>query len=549
MTDKKTVLLTGATGTMGSATLLELLRLSDPPRIRVLARPGKKNHKALDPLIAEGSVEVVWGDLTSRTDIRRAVDAADIILHIGGMVSPKADHNPRATWSVNVGSMRMIVEEICRRPDADKVTVVYIGSVAQYGPRLAPRLWGRAGDPMIAAIDDVYALSKIAAERILAESGLRRWVSLRQTAILAPELLFKGSDPISFHVPLQGVIEWVTAEQSGRLLAGLCVADLPDTFYRHFYNIGGGKSFRLTNYRFESQLMKAISCPPPEKVFETRWFAVRNFHGLWFADSDDLELLIPFRGDGNAEEYFHEMARRLPFYFRLAGIVPASLIKWGMKQVALKKPLGTLTWENGADPERTTAFFGSQEQRDRIPDWPSLDLSTPSTTTPSPSASSTIPSSASVSLSSSSFSSFVSSSASTVLRAMPEKNTPSILSHGYDESRPESSLGIDDMRMAAAFRGGKCLSESMTVGDLDTPLEWECAFGHRFHARPATVLLGGHWCPGCFPMPENASVATSPRWNYDEESRRNPFLAQAWLSTHSPEENNPHTGIPLPPLC
>ena len=533
MTDKKTVLLTGATGTMGSATLRELLTLPDPPRIRLLSRPGKKNRKALDPLVAKGSVEVVWGDLLNRDDIRHAVEGIDIILHIGGMVSPKADHNPRGTWSVNVGSMRMIVEEVCRRPDADRVTVVYVGSVAQYGPRLAPRQWGRAGDPMIAAIDDVYALSKIAAERILAESGLRRWVSFRQTAILAPELLFKGSDPISFHVPLRGVIEWVTAEQSGRLMAGLCAADLPDSFYRRFYNIGGGAPFRLTNYRFESELMKALSCPPPEKVFETRWFATRNFHGLWFSDSDDLERLIPFRGDGDATDYFREMARRLPFYFRLAGIVPASLIKWGMKQVALKRPLGTLTWENGADPERTVAFFGSQEARDRIPDWPSLDLSDPDPSTPSsaPPSSSTPP------------------SFSTVLRAMPEKTAPSLLFHGYDESKPESSLGIDDMRMAAAFRGGKCLSDSMTLGDLDSPLEWECAFGHRFRARPATVLFGGHWCPGCFPMPENASVATSPRWNYDEESRRNPFLAQAWLSTHTPEENNPHTGLPLPPLC
>ena len=39
---------------------------------------------------------------------------------------------------------------------------------------------------MIASVGDYYALSKIEAERILAESGLKRWVSLGQTGILCP---------------------------------------------------------------------------------------------------------------------------------------------------------------------------------------------------------------------------------------------------------------------------------------------------------------------------------------------------------------------------
>ena len=62
-----------------------------------------------------------------------------------------------------------------------------------------------------------------------------------------------------------------------------------------------------------------------------------------------------------------------------------------------------------------------------------------------------------------------------------------------------SELGIEDMRQAAEFRGGKCLSATMTKGDLATKLEWECAFGHRFSASPALILLGGHWCEECMP--------------------------------------------------
>ena len=103
-----------------------------------------------------------------------------------------------------------------------------------------------------------------------------------------------------------------------------------------------------------------------------------------------------------------------------------------------------------------------------------------------------------------------------------------MLDHGYDESKPKDELDIEDMRQAAAFRGGKCLSKQMVRGDLSTQLEWQCAFGHRFKASPLLVLLGGHWCPECFPMP----------WNYDEEARRNPFFAQVWKPLHSPDERN-----------
>ena len=69
-----------------------------------------------------------------------------------------------------------------------------------------------------------------------------------QTGILCPELLFKGSDPITFHVPLDGVLEWATAEDSGRLLANVCEEEVPDEFWNRFYNISSGPSFRLTNY-------------------------------------------------------------------------------------------------------------------------------------------------------------------------------------------------------------------------------------------------------------------------------------------------------------
>lgn len=498
----KTVLLTGPTGTMGMALLSELRRRGYPFRLRLLARPSKKNETKLAPYLASDRVEVVWGSLTDEATVTRAVEGTDIVLHVGGMVSPQADHNPRLTWEVNVGSMSRIVDAIRGISPDEAPALVYIGSVSQYGPRAIPTHWGRAGDPMWGASGDTYALSKIEAERIMAESGLPRWVSLRQSGVLAPQILFKGSDPISFHVPLMGVLEWSTDVASARLLANLCenYDDTPRWFWRRFYNIGCGEPFRLTNYTFESMLMKALSCPPPEKVFDPYWFATRNFHGIWYTDSDRLEELFHFRGDQTAEEYFNYMARSLPAYFRLAAIVPAPLIKAGMKMVALKKPLGSLTWRRGADPRRTEEYFGSEEARNAIPGWKQLDLRDP-------------------------------------------VSTPVMLDHGYDETKPLDRLTAADMRQAARFRGGEYTDdaggENATV-DIYRPASWRCARGHEFTACPATVLLGGHWCPKCMPEPTwdiNAKLSESPdEKHYRRMAAENPFFRQAWLSTHSPDE-------------
>lgn len=469
------IFLTGATGVMGFETLRSLLDCGDLFAVTVLARDSKKNHRLLDKYVKANQIKVVWGDLLDKDSIRKGTAGADLVLHIGGMVSPAADRYPEQTWKVNTGAMRNIVEAVRERRDADRVGVVYIGSVSQYGPRNEPLHWGRTGDPMRAAEGDWYALSKIEAERILAESGLKKWVSLRQTGILYPALLFNGTDPISFHVPLRGTLEWTTVEDSARLMTCLCqrFSRLPDSFWRHFYNIGSGPEFRMMNYDFERRLLKALNCPPPEKVFETQWFATDNFHGFWYLDSDRLEEMLPFRSRMDADQYFRDMARRLPAYFKLARIVPAPLIKAAMKMVAKKKPLGTLSWTSGRDPQRTRRFFGSDQLRDQISAWKDFNLQPPSA-------------------------------------------EPLLLDHGYDESKPESQLELADMQAAARFRGGRCLSETMEQGDLSTSLEWECGAGHRFKATPTTVLLGGHWCPECF----------QTHRDYASEAEFNPFLRQ-----------------------
>ena len=364
---KKTVFLTGATGNMGWAGFLELYKRKERFDIRILARDSKKNRSKLAPYLSDPSVTVVWGDLTRYEDVLAGVNGSDYVLHVGGMVSPAADYYPEKTLKVNVAAAENVVKAVLAQPHKDDMKVVYIGSVAQYGDRNPPRHWGGADEPQTPAKFDMYALSKIRAERIFAEAGLRNWVSLRQSGILYPGIL-KVLNPTAFHVPVGGVLEWATIEDSGRLLAQVCEDWVPAEFWNRAYNISSGEQYRMTNYEFETRLLNGLGLPGPEKVFEPQWFALQNFHGMWYTDADVLEDYLHFRANTPIDEYFATMKSRLPWFYSLAFLAPAWAVKLFMKPYAFEKGMGTQWWVEN-DREKFLAYYGSQEAYDAIKSW------------------------------------------------------------------------------------------------------------------------------------------------------------------------------------
>lgn len=482
---KRTIFLTGATGLIGMAALKELYKRLDRFDLTLLVRPTKINKRKMRPYSGQQGIRIVWGDLMNYNDVLKCVNGADIVLHIGGMVSPQCDPYPKKTRKVNLTSAQYIVNAIKEQANADNIALVYMGSIAQTGHRNVPYHWGRTGDPIYPAIYDHYALSKCEAERIIVESGLKKWVSVRQSGVLYPELIMNGLNPIIFHISLHTVVEWATIEDSGRLLANICEESVPDEFWNRFYNISSGASYRLTFYDFVAKLLKLTHCPPPEKIFNLHWFALRNFHCYWFTDADILENYLHFRSNVPADVYFKQMQKQIPWYFSLIKIIPAFVIKAVMYLLVNDKKNGTMTWIKQRDQQRISVFFGSYEKWRQIPKWKDYHVVNP-------------------------------------------QQEPIFFNHGYDENKAKEDLDIEDMKQAAIFRGGVCVSETMTKGDLSTHLEWECQFHHRFKASPALILLGGHWCPECFPTP----------YNYDAIAKGNPFFAQAWYTSHDKDEHN-----------
>jgi len=467
---KPTVLLTGATGNMGREVLRCLRERTDEPAIRIFVHPDDRKRPAAAALIRQSGAEVVWGDLTRYEDVLRAVTGSDWVLHVGGLVSPLADRFPDLTQRVNVGGAANIVRAIQAQPDPDRVKLVYIGTVAQTGSRMPPIHWGRTGDPIKISRFDHYAVSKTQAEALIADSGLRYWVSLRQTAI-AHLQIWKVFDPIMFHNPFNGVFEWVTARDSGRLLANICDAGVPDTFWRRFYNIGGGASCRVVNHEFMQQMFATLGIRDYRTIVRPNWFATRNFHGQWYADSDELQRLIPYRSESLAD-FMHQLAQAVPFLVKLVGRYAPGLIHKRIRELAESEG-GSAYWLKHDHTEQIEAYFGSRAAWSSIGDWDRYELSAPT-------------------------------------------RTPQLLEHGYDAGQPKESWKLSELRAAADFRGGQCLADH--VANPYAKLPWRCPLGHEFDMSANLMLAGGHWCPVCMIDPGC----------YARVAQLSPYFRQVW---------------------
>jgi len=489
---KQRIFLSGVTGAMGFPSLKALLEDKDEIELVLLARPSEENKKKLKPFSGTAGLTIVWGDLTNYNDVKTCVQNTDIVLHLGGLVSPKADYQPELAMRINIGSTVNIVRAVKELNQVDKTHVVFIGTVAETGERMPPIHWGRVGDPIKPAIFDYYAVSKTAAERHLIESGTK-WVSLRQTGIIGP-VMADIEDAIMFHQGLDNVLEYASDRDSAVMLRNLCRKErsgsLGNNFWGHIFNIGGGESCRISAYNLYKKLFGEIGITNLSYVMDSNWSATRNFHGQYYLDSDKLNDILCFRND--SMDYFYEaylkklggitaMARlitKLPGGQKMMG----SIIKKRFHKLT-KTENGTMRFAEENMEDHIIAFWGSKEAYKAIPP---MDKFIP----------------------------------------FSDYDKVVHIDHGYDESKPEAELNLDDVKEAAKFRGGECLSNNMTTGSWTEKLKFRCAFGHEFDASPRLVLEGGHWCPVC----ERES------WNYHERAKVDPFFAQVWYPLHDKNE-------------
>ena len=489
------VFMTGAGGGMGyesfKAMLPDLGKLYD---LVILVRDSEKNRKLFERYIGHPGILVKFGDLLNKEDAADCIARSELCLHIAAFVSPQADYFPEKAMENNFGSTRNLIEAIKEQGKADSYKFVYIGTVAETGDRMPPIHWGRVGDPIKPSMFDYYAVSKVAAERYVIESGLNCWVSLRQTGIIGPAMA-KIRDAIQFHNCLENVLEYASDRDSGRAMRNLCAFDAEGTldasFWGHIYNIGGGESCRVSTLEMYEAMYGKLGFQSLDAVIDPKDYATRNFHGQYYLDSDKLENYLHFRSDSMQyyyDAYLKELGAALPAGKLMTKLPKGEKLMGGIIKSTFTKLLnsehGPRRWLKENLEDHIEAYWGGREAWEAIPEKVSQ------------------------------------------MECFTDWDTVVPIDHGYDESKPEEELSLADLQGAAKFRGGVLLSGEMKTGDWRSKLRFRCAFGHEFEASPRLVLEGGHWCPEC----ERRS------WNYGKRAQVDPFFAQVWNPLHDPDE-------------
>ncbi len=490
------IAMTGVSGNMGREALAQSITLDCAEFIRVLLSPKKKNNKLARSLAKKygNRIQIVRGSLANREACRELVKGVDIVVHMAAVIPPASDASPRASEECNKFGAAALVDAVKACNPQPKY--IHISTVALYGNRNEKHPFGRVGDPLVVSPFDTYAMHKLYGERYCLDAELDCWTVLRQTAMLHPNMMHDNiSDGLMFHTALNAPLEWVSSRDSGylirRILEREAKGEIPQ-FWKKIYNIGAGFKGRETGYdTFKDGF--AIIGGSTEKFFKPNWMATRNFHGLWFADADELEELFGYQRD-DVHEYWKWIGSQHKLY-KLGKIVPKGLIDLFLFRRLRNHRNSPYRWVKNGDMPRVIATFGSMEAAKSLPKtWDKVKL-----------------------IAKGDFGDYDN---------MRKTENAVLLDHGYDETKPQEDWNEEDYRSAAKFRGGEFIAAPEK--DVYKKALWRCHEGHEFEASPYTVLRGGHWCPLCCqPAP----------WQFDRIAKYSPFVAQVWYDSHAGSEN------------
>ena len=288
---KKSVLLTGASGTVGLEVLKHLIE-KDFYRITVFDVENQASRKKLQSLPQK--FDIVYGDITNENDVEKISKNKDYVIHLAAIIPPLADDKPELAEKVNVMGTQNLLKNLEKNsPDA---FFVYSSSISVYGDRLInPDI--KVGDPLIPSEGDEYAVTKIKTEKMIQNSKIN-WSIFRLAAIMGNHKISK----LMFHMPLETSVEICTPDDTARAFVN--ALEHANELSGKIFNLGGGSNCRLTYQQLLSESFRIFGMGKlnfPEKAF-----AENNFHCGNYIDGHELEKILKFRKD-DLKTYFKKV--------------------------------------------------------------------------------------------------------------------------------------------------------------------------------------------------------------------------------------------------
>ena len=150
----KKILVTGATGQIGSELTLELRKRYGGENVIAAGHKRKPSEK----LFSSGPFEYL--DVTQKDDVEKVVEKYDIdtIYHLAAVLSAVGEQNHQVAWNVNMDGLYNVLEVARER---DMVRVFWPSSIAVFGPE-APRV--NTPQDTVLIPRTMYGVTKVAGE-------------------------------------------------------------------------------------------------------------------------------------------------------------------------------------------------------------------------------------------------------------------------------------------------------------------------------------------------------------------------------------------------
>ena len=153
--DSKRILVTGATGQIGSELTLELRKKYGNDNVVAAGhRPERPSEKSL----RVGPFQLI--EVTDKEDLAKIVEKYDVdtIYHLAGVLSAVGEQNPDLAWRVNVEGLHNILE---LAKENELVRVFWPSSIGAFGAR-APRV--KTPQYTVLIPGTIYGVTKVTGE-------------------------------------------------------------------------------------------------------------------------------------------------------------------------------------------------------------------------------------------------------------------------------------------------------------------------------------------------------------------------------------------------
>jgi nucleoside-diphosphate-sugar epimerase len=165
------ILMTGAFGRLGQASLLEATRQGY--QVSTFDVPSKPNRRAARKFLGSRAADpsghrAYWGDIRRIDDLKPALEGVNCVIHYAAVLPPVTEAAPELAEAINVAGTRNLIQAVASTGRA--IAIHYPSSLTVFGIKQELPPPRRIDEPTQAS--DNYTDHKLRCEQALLESGL-----------------------------------------------------------------------------------------------------------------------------------------------------------------------------------------------------------------------------------------------------------------------------------------------------------------------------------------------------------------------------------------